>query len=397
MNGNFAAGMSAPLRAGIQALGMAPMAQEQARMQAGLQAAQGAKFGSDAALNNYKLEQLGNPATRAALEQIAPGLGVLFGTGGDVNNIANGAQAAQALSTRRQILGNLGDPGRDPDAINRAIMVSEGKAYEPYANIGETGTAINKGSGAIGVGNPGLAALFGEGARAEIGTKQAQGEKYRADAQNSGKSFDSTRGVVVNTNTSQASPVTGPGGAPLGPSAGNFNKAYDEGKAKQLVEADETIRKAGMQAPGTLAKLDQMEKLVGDYEGGTLTGIGVQAASLGNSLGITIDPKLGDKQAAEALFNEFALKLKNAGGTNQMPGALSDRDLAFLQATAPQLAQTADGRRTIMNSFRSVAQREQQVAKMAEEYKRRNGGRLDDGFFERLSAWSERNTMFGGE
>ncbi|MFY2570190.1 hypothetical protein [Achromobacter ruhlandii] len=388
IDGNFAQTALPGLSSAIKALALGGNVREQAQLQSGLMSAQAAKAGQDAAIDARKLQQLSDPRVAEQLNAIAPGLGVLFGTGADVNNLAGGAKSLQQLGYRRQVLQNMGDPGTDRDKINMGTSVVEGKTYEPFANIADTGMVLDKGTGAIGAANPAMAALFGQNAAATAALKAAQ-------ARDAGRKFDPTRGVVVNLADNTASPVTGPGGAPLPQSNTAFNKAYDEGKAKDLVDAENTIRKAGMQAPSTLGKLDQMERLVGDYEGGRLTGLAMTAASVGNSLGIPVDPKLGDKQAAEALFNEFALKLKNAGGTNQMPGALSDRDLAFLQATAPQLTQSAEGRRQIIESFRKLAQRDQRVAEMANAYKQRNNGRLDDGFFERLAAWSERNPLFG--
>jgi hypothetical protein len=40
-----------------------------------------------------------------------------------------------------------------------------------------------------------------------------------------------------------------------------------------------------------------------------------------------------------------------------------------------------------------LAKREQQVAKMARDYKKRTG-RFDDGFYDELASWSERNPLF---
>lgn len=388
INDNFVNSALPGLSSAIKALALGGNAREQAQLQSGLMAAQAAKAGQGAALDGLKLQKLQDPQTAAQLDAIAPGLGVLFGTGGDVSNLAGGAKSLQQVGFRNKVLSNVGDPGTNRDTINMLTSVLEGKTYEPYSNIGETGAVIDKGTGNIGMGNAGMAALFGREAAAGAALKEAQ-------ARDAGKKWDTTRGGTIDlaTNTFQPAQVPGGGGLPQSNTA--YNKAYDENKAKDLVEVENTIRKAGMQAPSTLGKLQEMERLVGDFEGGRLTGMAMTAASVGNSLGIPIDPKLGDKQAAEALFNEFALKLKNAGGTNQMPGALSDRDLSFLQATAPQLTQSAAGRRQIIESYRKLAQRDQQVANMAAAYKQRNNGRLDDGFFERLAAWSERNTLFG--
>lgn len=389
MDGNFAAGMIPGMTNAIRALGLGQNVREQAQLQSGLMSAQAAKAGQDAVEGARLANLRQDPNYLAELDAIQKGLGTLFKADYDVNKAPGGALDLQKLGWQQQVLQNIGNPGTDREKINQGTAVLFGKADEPFAAMGDTGYALNKATGEGIMASPGIAAVYGQKAAADAALKAAQ-------ARDAGRKFDPARGVVVNLADNTASPVTGPGGAPLPQSNTAFTKAYDEGKAKDLVDAENTIRKAGMQAPSTLGKLDQMERLVGDYEGGRLTGLAMTAASVGNSLGIPVDPKLGDKQAAEALFNEFALKLKNAGGTNQMPGALSDRDLAFLQATAPQLTQSVEGRRQIIDSFRKLAQRDQKVAEMAAAYKQRNNGRLDDGFFERLAAWSERNPLFGG-
>lgn len=388
MNDNFSQGALPGLSAAVKALALGGNARDQAQLQSGLMAAQAAKAGQDAQESARVAALRQDPQYIAELDAIQKGIGTLFKADYDVNKAPSGALDLQKLGFRGQVLANVGDPGTDRSAINMLTSVLEGKTYEPYANIGETGAVLDKGTGGVGVANQGMAALFGRGAAAGAALKEAQ-------ARDAGKKWDTTRGGTIDLATNTFQPASVPGGGALPPSNAAYNKAYDENKAKDLVEVENVIRKAGMQAPSTLGKLQEMERLVGDFEGGRLTGMAMTAASIGNSLGIPVDPKLGDKQAAEALFNEFALKLKNAGGTNQMPGALSDRDLAFLQATAPQLTQSAAGRRQIIDSYRKLAQRDQQVASMAAAYKQRNGGRLDDGFFERLAAWSERNPLFG--
>lgn len=175
------------------------------------------------------------------------------------------------------------------------------------------------------------------------------------------------------------------------------NAAYDEAQAKRYSELSDQITTMGMEAPTMLAKLDRVEQLIGDFDGGKLTGTAMAAAEIANSLGINLDPKLGDKQAAGALMNEMALKLKNAGGANQMPGAMSDSDRQFLLTMSPQLSQTSAGRKTIIQTYRALAHREVQVARMADAYRERNNGRLDAGFTRRLSEWSAKYPLFGSK
>ncbi|WP_156226212.1 hypothetical protein [Herbaspirillum chlorophenolicum] len=391
IDGNFASGLSSGLSKAIQAVGLGGDVKQQAQMQAGLIGAQTAKYGVDANEGARLSALRQDPGFLKSISALyGPGAAAAFQAGGDADKFGGNAMDMQKYQFRDRVLNNIGDPGTDPTKINMGTSAVEGKTYEPFRPVGDTGYTVNQGTGAVGVGNPGMAGLFQQGQQAQNNLRTAQA----GQAAQSGRNFDATRGVVIDTRTGTAMPVTLPDGAPLPPSAASYNKAYDENKAKDMVAAEDSIRKAGMQAPATLGNLSEMERLVGNYDGGRLTGMAMSAASIGNSLGIPIDPKLGDKQAAEALFNEFALKLKNAGGANQLPGALSDRDLAFLQATSPQLTQSAAGRQSIIDRHRKLAMRDQQVANMAQAYKERNGGRLDDGFFTRLSAWSQRNPLF---
>jgi hypothetical protein len=41
-----------------------------------------------------------------------------------------------------------------------------------------------------------------------------------------------------------------------------------------------------------------------------------------------------------------------------------------------------------------LAKREQQVAKMARAYRKKNNGTFDEGFYDELAAWSEKNPLF---
>ena len=79
-----------------------------------------------------------------------------------------------------------------------------------------------------------------------------------------------------------------------------------------------------------------------------------------------------------------------------MPGALSDQDRAFLSSMTPNIAQSAEGRKQVINSYVAVQQRNQQVATFARNYEKKYG-RLDNGFFEQLQAWSNATPLFGGK
>lgn len=149
-------------------------------------------------------------------------------------------------------------------------------------------------------------------------------------------------------------------------------------------------------APAAQAKLnqvDQLERLLGDLDSGSLAQAGVKAAELAKSFGIDIDPKLGAKQAALAIGNGLALQLRNPSAGAGMPGSLSNSDRDFLVSMLPSLMQTKDGRRQLIASMRLMAQRDMDVAKLAREYKQEHG-QYDEYFYDKLAQWSDQNPIF---
>lgn len=154
------------------------------------------------------------------------------------------------------------------------------------------------------------------------------------------------------------------------------------------------LQKSGADAPAKLGKLDRMEQLMDGVNTGKLTPAITQVTAIAKSLGFDIDPKLGPKQALEALANEVALELRNPSGGAGMPGALSDKDREFLVSMAPGLAKTQEGNRLIIQTARALAKREQEVSKLARDYRKKNG-QLDEGFFDDLADFSAAHPLFG--
>lgn len=153
------------------------------------------------------------------------------------------------------------------------------------------------------------------------------------------------------------------------------------------------IQKAGMDAYGKVNRLNRLESLLQGVSTGKLTPAATEVKAALSSLGIDIDPNLGAAQAAQAITNELALQMRNPSGGAGMPGAMSDKDREFLQATVPGLAKTPQGNKLLIESYRRLAQRDQQVAKAAREYRKQHGS-LDEGFYEQLHAFSEANPLF---
>ncbi len=143
-----------------------------------------------------------------------------------------------------------------------------------------------------------------------------------------------------------------------------------------------------------MAKYDRMDQLLSGMQTSKLTPAITQIQGVAESLGLSVDKSLPAKQAFQALSGEIALTLRNPSGGAGMPGALSDRDLSFLQSMTPDLGKTTEGNKLIIDTARKLAKRDQEVAKMAREYRKKHG-QFDEGFFDELAVYSEKNQLFG--
>jgi hypothetical protein len=168
---------------------------------------------------------------------------------------------------------------------------------------------------------------------------------------------------------------------------GEQSKAYGKGMGDLRIE----IQKSAFNAPGQIAKLSRLEELLQGVEGGKLAPLGTEVAGLARSLGFNIDPKLGNKQAAEALAVEMALSMKPVGS-----GAMSDRDFENFMQTVPSLSKTAEGRKQITQTLKAKAHRDLEIGKMARSYAAKNNGVIDDGFLDQAAGYSAQNPIFSG-
>ncbi len=171
------------------------------------------------------------------------------------------------------------------------------------------------------------------------------------------------------------------------------NKEFQVQDAKNRAEMYGKMQTTALSNQPKIAKFERIGQLLGDYSGGKLADQGFELARLGTSLGINIDPKLPNKEAANTLSNEVALELRSTAEGSGMPGAMSDADRNYLKSMTPQLAQTAEGRKLIIESRVSVWKREQQIAEMARKYRQKHGS-IDEDFFSQLQGWSNRNPIF---
>lgn len=174
-----------------------------------------------------------------------------------------------------------------------------------------------------------------------------------------------------------------------------FVQEREEDKAvgKSFGEQYVKIQNAGFGAQSRLSKVARLEQLLDGLATGKFTPMMTDVKAALESIGIRVDAKLGNAQAAEALSNELALSARNTVDGGGMPGAMSDADREFLLKIVPGLAKTPAGNKQLIETNRRIAKRDSEIAKIAREYRKKNG-KLDEGFYDELHRFSEANPLF---
>lgn len=162
---------------------------------------------------------------------------------------------------------------------------------------------------------------------------------------------------------------------------------------KGFGEAYVSFQRAGADANAKISKLDRMTSLLQGVTTGKLIPTLTDVEALGATFGFKVNPDLPAKQALESLSNEIALELRNTGSGNGMPGQLSDKDREFLVAMTPNLSKTPEGNALIIETRKKLLQREREVARLAREYRKKNG-HIDEGFYDELQAYVDKHPLF---
>lgn len=162
------------------------------------------------------------------------------------------------------------------------------------------------------------------------------------------------------------------------------SKAY----GKSLGDLRAEINQAGWNAPKQLANLDRMEALLKGIDGGGAAPTLAQVSSFANSLGIKLDTKLGPKEASIALARDMAGQLRKPG-----TGHMTDKDFDNFLAQIPDLSKSAEGRKQIMTTMRAAIQRDLNASQFARDYAKKNGGVIDDNFFDAMAGFYAQNPV----
>lgn len=168
-----------------------------------------------------------------------------------------------------------------------------------------------------------------------------------------------------------------------------------EGVGTSLAKQYTTIQEQGQSAQNEIHNYDRMGQLMEGVSTGKLTPMGTEAASWLKSIGMDIDPKVPNKEAFKSLTAQMALELRNPSGGAGMPGAMSDKDREFLVSMVPNLNNTPEGIKLMIETRKKLAERSIQVAELARKYRQGNPrGNFNEGFYDFLADWSAKNPLF---
>lgn len=175
-------------------------------------------------------------------------------------------------------------------------------------------------------------------------------------------------------------------------------KEFDKKVGGEFGQQYADLQKNALAAPGKISKMDRLNQLLdgvntGAYKG-TTTDLKAAAKSAGIDLeAMGIKDDVAPVQAAQALSQAMSLELRNPSGGAGMPGALSDSDRKFLTQMTPGIETTPQGRALMIDTQKKLTKREQDTAKLAADYRKKNG-KFDEGFYNELAQYSAANPLF---
>jgi len=168
-------------------------------------------------------------------------------------------------------------------------------------------------------------------------------------------------------------------------------RAYDStlgtGYAKHFLDMQDQARSA-QRAITALDVMDQALTQPGFYSGAGGETV-QQLKRLGVAIGLNPEG-ISSMETFNAMSKQAALDAM--GGSLGTGFSNADRDFVIDQV--PNLANTPQGNKALVEIQRKIAHRKIEIAELARQYAANNGGRIDPGFEDYLAKWAEENPLF---
>lgn len=200
-----------------------------------------------------------------------------------------------------------------------------------------------------------------------------------------------TRGGMVVEQTPEGGLSVRTGGATAQPT-GKGADAYAKAEAKGFFEDYQTYSQAAKDARNKRYRIGRMRDLIKRVSTGRTAGARQYLKSIAKDFGVDleawgIEDDVAAAEAIGSLSTQFALDY-----VGQTKGAITEREMDLFAAAAPGLSRTPEGNAILLDMMEEVADREVEVFKMANAYRRKHG-QLDPGFDAELIKWHESNAF----
>lgn len=169
-------------------------------------------------------------------------------------------------------------------------------------------------------------------------------------------------------------------------------KSYDNKLGSEQAQTFVDLQKSARDANGTMSTLRVMDKLIDNPN--FYSGTGGQYATQIKRLLVSVGVKDAESAAPNELFQKLSNKIVLDMNGGSLGNQVSNADRSFIENTVANPSNTPQGNRQIIQMAMKIEQRKQEVAKLARDYAKSHGGRIDAGFDEQLSSWADKNPLF---
>lgn len=203
----------------------------------------------------------------------------------------------------------------------------------------------------------------------------AAGETYTGDAATVAKSLYGSAKVAGLTQEQRNAilkgtiELKGAGATKLGVNVATQSK-FGEG----IIDTYKDLQNAGNNARQTLGVVNQ---LTGFLDAGVRTGFGAESRATLNRIGQAIDPnfKVAETAGIEAIQSATAqLVLPQVKSLGANP---TDKDLAFIAKSSPELSKSVEGNRLILDALRAKSERQLADAEFASKWVQQNSKMIE--------------------